>query len=91
MLRASFLQTEKEYNRAIGELQSAVDAQRDRLSPQTVKTVYHSLAVVDSAIAEARAALVSDPNNQMLIDLLDSSYQRKLDLLRRTSELGSQT
>ena len=43
----------------------------------------------DSAIAEARAALLADPNNGMLVDLLSASYQRKLDLLRRTSELSS--
>jgi CHASE3 domain sensor protein len=69
----------------------AVDTQRNQLSPETIRTVDRSLAVVDSAIAEARAALMSDPNNQMLIDLLSASYQRKLDLLRRTSELGSRT
>ena len=91
VLPASFRQTENEYNRTIDELKQAVDTQRDRLSPETIRTVDHSLAVVDSAIAEARAALIADPNNQMLMDLLSTSYQRKLDLLRRTSELGSKT
>ena len=91
VLPASFRQTENEYNRTIDELKQAVDTQRDRLSPETIRTVDHSLAVVDSAIAEARAALIADPNNQMLMDLLSTSYQRKLDLLRRTSELGSRT
>lgn len=91
VLPASFRQTEHEYNRTIDELKQAVDTQRDRLSPETIRTVDHSLAVVDSAISEARAALIADPNNQMLMDLLSTSYQRKLDLLRRTSELGSRT
>jgi len=80
---------EGEYSRAIGELLQAVDAQRSRLSPETIRTVDHSLAVIDSAIAEARNALVADPNNATLVDLLSASYQRKLDLLRRTSELSS--
>ena len=88
---AGFSQTENEFNRTIGELEQAVDTQRDRLRPETIKTVDRSLAVVDSAIAEARAALLADPNNQMLIDLLSATYQRKVDLLRRTSELGSRT
>ena len=88
---AGFTQTEHEFNRTIGELKQAVDTQRGQLSPETVRTVDRSLAVVDSAIAEARAALLADPNNQMLIDLLSASYQRKVDLLRRTSELGSRT
>jgi anti-sigma factor RsiW len=91
VLPASFRQAENEYNRTIDELKQAVDTQRDRLSPETIRTVDHSLAVVDSAIREARAALIADPNNQMLMDLLSTSYQRKLDLLRRTSELGSRT
>ena len=91
VLPAGFRHTETEFNRTIGELQLAVDTQRDQLSPETIRTVDRSLAVVDSAIAEARAALLADPNNQMLIDLLSANYQRKLDLLRRTSELGSRT
>jgi len=91
VLPAGFRQTENEFNRTIEELQQAVDTQRGQLSPETIRTVDRSLAVVDSAIAEARAALLADPNNQMLVDLLSASYQRKLDLLRRTSELGSRT
>ena len=91
VLPSGFRQTENEFNRTIEELQQAVDTQRGQLSPETIRTVDRSLAVVNSAIAEARAALLADPNNQMLVDLLSASYQRKLDLLRRTSELGSRT
>jgi hypothetical protein len=91
LLPAGFRQTENEFNRTIEELQLAVDTQRGQLSPETIRTVDRSLAVVDSAIAEARAALLADPNNQMLVDLLSAGYQRKLDLLRRTSELASRT
>lgn len=91
VLRPDFVQAEAEYQRAIDELRLAVDTQRSQLNPETVRTIDHTLAVVDSAIAEARAALLADPNNQMLVDLLSASYQRKLDLLRRTSELGSRT
>jgi len=91
VLPAGFRQTENEFKRTIDELRQAVDTQRGQLSPETIRTVDRSLAVVDSAIAEARAALLADPNNQMLVDLLSASYQRKLDLLRRTSELGSRT
>ena len=89
MLLASFRATEGEYARTIDELRTAFEAQRSQLSPGTVNTVLRSLAVVDSAIAEARSALLADPNNRTLVDLLSASYQRKLDLLRRTSELGS--
>ena len=89
MLPVGFRLAEGEYNRTIDELARAVNAQRGRLSPATVRTVDHSLAVIDSAISEARDALIADPNNTTLVDLLSASYQRKLDLLRRTSELSS--
>jgi hypothetical protein len=89
MLPASFRATEGEYTRTIEELRLALVAQRSRLSPETIRTVDRSLAVIDSAIAEGRAALLSDPGNRTLVDLLSASYQRKLDLLRRTSELPS--
>ena len=88
-LPASFRAAEGQYMQTIQELRDAVDAQRAYLNPGTVRTVDHSLAVVDSAIAEAREALLADPNNRTLVDLLSASYQRKLDLLRRTSELSS--
>jgi anti-sigma factor RsiW len=91
VLPAGFRATEGQYNRAIEELVQAVDAQRSRLRPETVRTVDRSLAVIDSAIAEARGALIADPGNSTLIDLLSATYQRKLDLLRRTSELSSRT
>lgn len=89
VLPIGFRVAEDEYVRAIGELRGAVDAQRHLLDPSTVATVERSLAVVDSAIAEARGALLRDPNNTALVDLLSASYQRKLDLLRRASELNS--
>jgi anti-sigma factor RsiW len=89
VLPVGFTMAEGEYSRAIGELLQAVDAERSRLSPETIRTVDRSLAAIDSAIAEARNALVADPNNATLVDLLSASYQRKLDLLRRTSELSS--
>jgi hypothetical protein len=90
-LPGSFQVADGQYTRTIEELRLAVAARRDQLDPATVRTVDRSLAVVDSAIAEARAALLADPNNRTLVDLLSASYQRKLDLLRRTSELSSRT
>lgn len=89
VLPVGFQQAEAEYMRTIDQLQFALDAQRDRLNPETIQTVERSLSVVDSAIAEARAALLADPNNQTIVDLLSASYQHKLELLKRASELGS--
>jgi hypothetical protein len=91
VLPASFAVAEGKYVITIEELKSAFHAQRSSLNPETVRTVEHSLAVIDSAIAEARDALLADPGNRTLVDLLSASYQRKLDLLRRTSELTPRT
>jgi hypothetical protein len=91
VLPASFAVAEGKYVITIEELKSAFHVQRSSLNPETVRTVEHSLAVIDSAIAEARDALLADPGNRTLVDLLSASYQRKLDLLRRTSELTPRT
>ena len=89
VLPAAFRASEDDYLRTIGELRATRDARRDRLSPETIATVERSLALIDSAIAEARAALVDDPRNVTLVELLSATYERKLDLLKRASELAS--
>ena len=43
--------------------------------------------MIDQAIAQARAALVKDPNNSYLNGHLRSTLDRKLDLLRRAAML----
>ena len=91
VLPASFRLAEGKYISTIDELRVAFEAQRGRLNPETVRTVEHSLSVIDSAISEARDALLADPGNRTLVDLLSASYQRKLDLLRRSSELTPRT
>ena len=57
------------------------------LDPATIATVERSLTTIDGAIAEARAALMRDPGNGTLSRLLASSYEQKVTLLRRASEL----
>jgi hypothetical protein len=91
VLPASFRRAEGEYLRTIDELRSTLQVQRAVLKPETVATVEHSLSVVDLAIEEARQALLNDPSNQTLLDLLTASYERKLDLLRRAADLGART
>lgn len=91
VLPASFRVAEGKYITTIEELKVAFESQRGSLNPQTVRTVEHSLSVIDSAISEARDALLADPGNRTLVDLLSASYQRKLDLLRRSSELTPRT
>jgi len=91
MLPAGFREAEAEYLQSIGELRSVLQAHRSVLKPETIATVEHSLSVIDIAIDEARKALLSDPGNETLVDLLKASYERKLDLLRRAADLGART
>ncbi|HEY2854738.1 MAG TPA: zf-HC2 domain-containing protein [Gemmatimonadaceae bacterium] len=79
----------RDYEATIRQLRETLDERRAQLDPATIAKVEASLRVVDSAIAEARGALADDPANLTLVDLLAASYERKLELLRRASELSS--
>ena len=76
-----------DYQAVIRELDESLAARRAQLAPETIAKVEASLRVVDQAIGEARRALAADPANRDLVDLLAASYERKLELLRRASEL----
>jgi anti-sigma factor RsiW len=91
LLPAALMSVERDYQRAAAELRSALDAQRTALAPETIARVERSLDVIDHAIAEARDALMQDPGNQVLADMLSATYGRKLDLLRRATELPPRT
>ena len=80
---------EQNYAPTLAELRATLDSQRGALAPSTVRTVERSLVVIDSAIAEAREALQADPASDALIDLLSSSYQRKVQFLKRATNLAS--
>ena len=85
-LPASFAATEAAYLDDLAELHAAFVAQRHALAPATITVVERSLAAIDAAIAEARAALVADPANQALAELLSTTYRQKVELLRRAAE-----
>lgn len=90
-LPAHLLVAERGYARSIDALWRTLDERRDSLAPSTVATVERSLRIADSAIAEARTALERDPANRVLAELLVSNYERKIDLLRRATELAPRT
>lgn len=75
------------YDAAIGELQQTLTARRGQLDTATVRVLEQSLRVIDLAIAQARAALAQDPNNQYLNSHLQRALDRKLDVLRRAATL----
>jgi hypothetical protein len=78
-----------DYAAAIRELDETLAERRSQLDPATIAKVEQSLHVIDLAIGEARRALADDPANRTLLDILAANYERKVELLRRASELSS--
>lgn len=85
----SLAAVERSYEPTLSELRRTLDSQRGALAPSTVRTLEHSMALIDTAIAEARSALQADPASDALVDLLSSSYQRKVEFLKRATALSS--
>ncbi len=83
-----FTVKENDYIRSANQLSRLLDAEEGKLAPETVAKLRESIAVIDAAILEARQALAADPANSELIEMLSSSYDKKLDLLRRTAALA---
>jgi hypothetical protein len=82
---------EKSSDIAVSELRAALaDGKRTgRLDSRTVARLERSLAVIDSAIAEATRALESDPGSAYLNHHLADTYRRKFDFLRQASRIAS--
>jgi tetratricopeptide (TPR) repeat protein len=76
-----------DYESAIAQLETALDAGRQSLDTATVRKVAERLALIDRAIEEARQALAADPSNAYLNHYLAGTMRRKLDLMRRTAAL----
>lgn len=83
-----FASQETRYIQTANQLQAVVESENSKLSPETISKLRESIAVIDAAIAEARAALAADPANRELMEMLSSSYDKKLDLLRRSAAMG---
>lgn len=75
------------YDAAIAELERSFAAHRYDLDTTTARVLEQSLALIDVAIAQARAALARDPNNLYLNGHLRRALDRKLDVLRRAVAL----
>ncbi|HEX5004930.1 MAG TPA: zf-HC2 domain-containing protein [Gemmatimonadales bacterium] len=79
---------ELSYDTAVRDLEAALDAGRDQLSPETVTVLSRNLARVDAAIAEARQALAADPANAYLTSHLATTMRQKLALLQQAATLA---
>lgn len=82
---------DRTYDREIVRLRAVLRQRRAQLDPETVTVIEQSLRVIDNAIAQSRAALAKDPASAFLRDQLDSSLEKKVDLLRTAALLPART
>ena len=78
---------EQKYKTAIDELQNLIDAQRASLPPSTLRLLEENMRLIDAAIRDSRAALQQNPENELINESLWSAYEKKLELLRRATDI----
>lgn len=88
---AAWHQVDSSVDPVVANLRSTLQQNRAQLNDSTVRILEKNLAIIDSAIAEARRALDADPNNNYLNHHLADVVRRRADLLRRVSTLGART
>ncbi len=75
----------------ISTLRKIVRDRRSQLDPKTVAMLEQSIAVIDSAIVQSRAALEKDPASGFLATQLNHSLEKKVELLRTAALLPPRT
>ena len=88
-LSPAVLAVAQNYEPTLADLRRTLDEQRATLSPATLQVIEKAVATCDTAIAEARAALASDPANQALLQILSAQFEHKVELLQRATQLSS--
>ncbi len=79
------------YGDEIARLQNIIKQRRRELDPGTVTVIEQSLAIIDAAVRQSRAALARDPRSGFLIDQLNHALDKKIELLRTVALLPSRT
>ena len=82
---------DKIYDREITRLRTVLRQRRGDLDPRTVMAIEKSLAVIDTAIAQARSALAADPASRFLNDRLTNALDKKVELLRTAALLPARS
>ncbi|HEX9484222.1 MAG TPA: zf-HC2 domain-containing protein [Gemmatimonadaceae bacterium] len=75
----------------ISALRKIVRVRRAQLDPRTIAVLEQSIAIIDSAIVQSRAALARDPASAFLATQLNRSLEKKVDLLRTAAQLPAGT
>ena len=79
------------YDKEINMLQRMVRRQKAELDTSTVAVIEKNLRIIDSAIAQIRAALQKDPGSSLLGGQASRALEMKVELLRRAAMLRSST
>ncbi|HJR68291.1 MAG TPA: hypothetical protein VJ802_17810 [Gemmatimonadaceae bacterium] len=82
---------EYEYTTVTRDLERQLAERKHTLAPETVAAVERSLRTIETAIAEARAALARDPGSETLARLLVAGHDQKVELLRHATRLVTQS
>lgn len=75
------------YERAVAELEAAARAGDGTLDPSVATTMRTSLTSIDQAIAESRAALLTNPDSEPARESLFEALRRKISVLQTTVSL----
>lgn len=76
-----------QYDAAANDMAKDFESRRARLQPEALAVVERALNTLDKAISESRDDLRESPDNTTILELLQVTYQQKLDLLRRSADL----
>ncbi|MEE4246680.1 MAG: hypothetical protein V2I33_14815 [Kangiellaceae bacterium] len=63
-----------------------IERQSGNLDSAVMADVLNNLAIIEQAVADIRSALISEPNNQQLLQLLESTYQKEQRMMLQVSE-----
>jgi anti-sigma-K factor RskA len=88
---ASAMSSEQLYDQEITHLQTIVRERHSLLDTATIAVIQRNLTIIDSAIAQSRAALAADPNSRFLNEQLNSVLGQKVELLRTAALLPART
>jgi anti-sigma factor RsiW len=77
---------ERSYLQTIAQLDSTIKQDRGRMKPAIQAEYERNLAFVDRALAAARTAAKSNPNDPDAAEFMFSAYQSKVDLLNTVAD-----
>jgi hypothetical protein len=84
-------QTERLYGREIDELENVIRVRRNDLDPHTLAIIESNVKLIETAIAQTRAALAKDPASGFLLEKLNSALDTKVELLRTAAQLPARS